>query len=368
MAAELKNIRITPSTELALVGRSGQVVAYRDSAKMTALQSDGSLRLVTIGELKMPALEAASNLLTGTKIRDQIELDGRKWQISTTRIEIQGNNSITMLIAIPEDELFAGARSIVESQLMIALVILLVAILVGWFGTRLLVKPINRLARETKAIAAFDFEKDVKVKTIVSEVGDLGRSLSRMKVTIRKFLDIGHALSAEREFRPLLDLVLRETIELVESDGGAIYLWHEDEGLLHPEIVRWHDDEMAGPDAHAKSLPLKGAGLLGEIAAALNEGRIALIERRLEHDELEALGLHELVEREQAIRMALIVVPLFNRKHQVLGALLLTKAIGVGHESWSVSNRLIELIRAVSGSAGVAIENKQLLQAQKDLM
>ncbi|MBK8158587.1 MAG: GAF domain-containing protein [Rhodospirillaceae bacterium] len=368
IAAELKSIRITPSTELALVGRSGQVVAYRDSAKMTAAQSDGSLRLVTIDELRLPALVAASNLLTGPKSRDQVKLDGRKWQISTAKIEIQGNNSINMLIAIPEDELFAGARSIVGSQLLIALVILLAAILVGWLGTRLLVKPINRLARETKAIATFDFEKDVKVKTIISEVGDLGRSLNRMKVTIRKFLDIGHALSAEREFRPLLDRVLRETIELVESDGGAIYLWHEDEGMLHPEIVRWHDDEMAGPDAHAKSLPLQGAGLLGEIGEALTEGRIALIERRLEPDELEALGLNELVEREQAVRMALIIVPLFNRKQQVLGALLLTKAIGVGQGSWTVSNRLIELIRAVSGSAGVAIENKQLLQSQKDLM
>nr|WP_298686502.1 HD domain-containing phosphohydrolase [uncultured Dongia sp.] len=368
MAEEMKNIRITPSTELALIGRSGQVVAYRDGTKMTALQADGSLRLVTIGELKVPALTAAANMLTGTKIRDQVELDGRKWQISTTKIEIEGINAITMLIAVPEDELFAGARSIVESQITIAFVILLVAILVGWLGTRLLVKPINRLARETKAIAAFDFEKDVKVKTIISEVGDLGRSLSRMKVTIRKFLDIGHALAAERDFRPLLNLVLRETIELVESDGGAIYLWHEEEGMLHPEIVRWHDDEMAGPDAHAKSLPVHGAGLLGEIAAALGEGRIALIERRLEYDELDALGLHELVEREQAVRMALIVVPLFNRKQQVLGALVLTKAIGAGQKPWSVSNRLIELIRAVSGSAGVAIENKQLLQAQKDLM
>ena len=36
--------------------------------------------------------------------------------------------------------------------------------------------------------------------------------------------------------------------------------------------------------------------------------------------------------------------------------------------AWSVSNRLRELIRAVSGSAGIAIENHQLLQAQKELM
>lgn len=368
IADELKDIRITPSSELVLLGQSEQVVAYRDSSKMTALQADGSLRLVTINELKIPPLQHAAALIGSIRTRDQVNLDGRKWQTTSTRIPIQGSSYLTMLIAIPEDQLYAGARDIVESQIVIAFVILLAFMLLGWFGTRLLVKPINRLARETKAIAAFDFGKDVKVKTVISEVGDLGRSLSRMKVTIRKFLDIGHALSTEREFRPLLDLVLRETIELVESDGGAVYLWHEEEGMLHPEIVRWHDDEMAGPDAHAKSLPLHGSGLLGEIGTALSEGRIALFERRLEYDELDALGLHEMVEREQAHRMALIVVPLFNRRQQVLGALVLTKAIGAGQKAWSVSNRLIELIRAVSGSAGVAIENKQLLQAQKDLM
>lgn len=368
IADELKDIRITPSSELVLLGQSEQVVAYRDSRQMTALQADGSLRLVTIDELKVPPLRHAAALIGNTKTRDQVDLGGRKWQTTATRIPIQGSNFLTMLIAIPEDELYAGARDIVENQIVIAFVILLAFILLGWFGTRLLVKPINRLAHETKAIAEFDFEKDVKVKTVISEVGDLGRSLRRMKKTIRKFLDIGHALSAERDFRPLLNVVLRETIELVESDGGAIYLWHEQEGMLQPEIVRWHDDEMAGPDAHVKPLPLHSDGLRGEIAAALSESRIALIERRLDYEELDALGLRGFVEREDAVRTALLVVPLFNRKQEVMGALILIKAIQAGEPAWLLSDRLIELVRAVSGSAGVAIENKQLLQAQKDLM
>lgn len=368
IAEELKDIRITPSSELVLLGQSEQVVAYRDSDKMTALQADGSLRLVTIDELKVPPLERAAALIGGSRTRDQVDIDGRKWQTTLTKIPVEGSNVLTMLIAIPEDELYAGARDIVENQMIIAVIILLAFMLLGWFGTRLLVKPINRLARETKAIAEFDFEKDIRFKTVISEVGDLGRSLRRMKVTIRKFLDIGHALSAERDFKSLLDLVLRETIELVESDGGAVFLWQEQEEMLHPEIVRWHDDRMAGAQVHVKSLSLGSTGLQGEIGAALREGEIVLIERRLDYDELDALGLGDLVARENAVRMALLVVPLFNRQHEVLGTLLLIKAIHAGEPAWSLSDRLIELVRAVSGSAGVSIENKQLLQAQKDLM
>ncbi|WP_374311082.1 HD domain-containing phosphohydrolase [Dongia sp.] len=368
IASELKSISITPSSELALVGPSGQVVAYRDSAKMTALQADGSLRLVTVPELKVPILERAVELLKNDRPRDEAELNGRRWQISTTRITIEGSNAVTMLIAIPEDELFAGARDIVEGQVTLAFLILLVAIPLGWLGTRLLVKPLNRLAKETTAIAAFDFEKDVKVKTVISEVGDLGRSLSRMKVTLRKFLAIGHALGAERDLRPLLDLVLRETIELVESDGGAIYLLHEDSHRLHPEVIRWHDDKLRGPEFHAAPLSLTGVGLEGEIDALLRNGRIGLIERRLGYDELDVMGLRDLVEREQPARMALLVVPLFNRKQEVMGAQILIKARQAEDTAWTLGDRLKELIRAVSGSAGIAIENKQLLQAQKDLM
>lgn len=386
IAAELKEIRITPSSELVLIGQSEQVVAYRDSTKMTVRQADdtlrlagagndvsthrtdGTLRLVTIKELSVPPLQRASALLGGAKSHDQVDLDGRKWQVTLAKIPIESNYFLTMLVAVPEDELFEGAREIVVRQITIALAILLVSVLLGWMGTRLLVKPLNRLARETKAIAAFDFEKDVKVKTFISEVGDLGRSLSRMKVTIRKFLDIGHALAAERDFQPLLDLVLRESIALVESDGGAIYLWHESEEVLVPEIVRWRDDKLAIQEVHAKPLQIKGDGIVDEIGSVLREGRIAVIERHLEYRELDALGLRDLVEGEMAARTALVVVPLFTRKQEVLGALVLVKAIHLDESTWSVSDRLIELIRAVSGSASVAIENNQLLQAQKNLM
>jgi HD-GYP domain-containing protein (c-di-GMP phosphodiesterase class II)/HAMP domain-containing protein len=366
LADAFKDINITPSSELALVGPSGQVVAYRDSAKMIALQADGSVRLVSLSELKVPALDRAGELIGGARGRSVAEIDGRRWQLSLTRIPIEGKSGIDMLIAVPEDELFAGARDIVEAQISMALLILLAAILLGWLGTRLLVKPINRLVRETKAIAAFDLEQDVNVRTSINEVGDLARSLNKLKRTLRKFMGIGHALGAERDLKPLLDLVLRESIDLVESDGGAIYLLNEEAQIMHPEVVFWHHAHVG--ETRVAPLDMSERGLQSEISAILRDGRIGQIERRMEYSELEEFGLRDLVERERAHRLALLIVPLFNRKQQVLGVQILVKTRDETDGAWSPSNRLIELVRAVGASAGIAIENKQLLQAQKDLM
>lgn len=366
LAEAFRDIAITPSSELALVGPSGQVVAFRDSAKMTALQADGSVRLVSVPELGIPALDRASELIGSDRARSAVEIDGRRWQLSQTRIPVEGAKGIDMLMAVPEDELFAGARDIVEAQISMALLILLAAIMLGWLGTRLLVKPINRLVRETKAIAAFDLEQDVNIRTSINEVGDLARSLNKLKRTLRKFMGIGHALGAERDLKPLLDLVLRETIDLVESDGGAIFLLNEEAQIMHPEVVFWHHAHVG--ETRVAPLNMQESGLQSEISAILRAGKIAQIERRMDYSELDEFGLRDLVERENAYRLALLVVPLFNRKQEVLGAQLLVKSRGEADGAWSPSNRLIELVRAVSASAGIAIENKQLLQAQKELM
>ena len=81
-------------------------------------------------------------------------------------------NHFTVLIAIPNDELFAAARQIVGRQVVIGVVILLLAIGVGWWGTKLLTRSLHLLVKETKLIRSFDFSTDTKVPTILSRSRD----------------------------------------------------------------------------------------------------------------------------------------------------------------------------------------------------
>jgi hypothetical protein len=369
IADALKDLRITPSTELAVIDSGQQVIGYHDAGRMIAPGADGGLRLARIDELGSPVLTQAASALHGGEERGQLEIDGRGWEI--LRATISGRaaaNHFTVLIAIPNDELFAAARQIVGRQVVIGGFILLWAIGIGWWGAKRLTRSLHLLVKETKLIRSFDFSADTKVPTILSEVETLARAVDTMKGTIRRFMEIDTAVSTELDLTALLELVLRETTRLADCDGGVLYLLDKEGERLEPEIARWHGHHVVDEHIALPSLSLEAGVLLPQTVEALKQGQIVVADRRLTGAEVEALGLRRTMEALGAERVGLLAVPLLNRKHEPLGVLLSIKAIRAGEADWSVSARLRELIRAVSGSAGIAIENHQLLQAQKDLM
>lgn len=368
IAHELRDLRITPSTEIAVVDSGGQVIGYHDAGRMIAPGADGGLRLARIDELGSPPLAEAAAVLGAGEERGALAIDGRGWQVMRSAISGHAAHSFAVLIAIPDDELFAAARRIVGRQVAIGVFILLGAIGIGWWGARRLTRSLHLLVKETNLIRSFDFSTDTKVPTILSEVETLARALDTMKGTIRKFMEIDTAVSAERDLNALLERVLRETTRLAECDGGVLYLLDKEGARLEPEIARWHGHQVVDEGIALPSLPLEISDLLPQTVDALRRGEIVVVDRRLTDAELGALGLRQTMEAMGAERVGLLAVPLLNRKQEPLGVLLSIKAIRAGAAAWSVSPRLRELIRAVSGSAGIAIENHQLLQAQKELM
>jgi HD-GYP domain-containing protein (c-di-GMP phosphodiesterase class II) len=367
IASALDDLRITASTEIAVIDREQHVIGYRDAAKMVAPAPHGGLRLNRIDELGIPVLARAATVFGRGEGRGALTIDGRGWQVLRASIPGQAAQTFTVLIGIPNDELFAAARQIVSRQAAIGFVILLIAIVIGWAGARMITRSLHLLVRETNAIRSFDFSRDSRIPTMIAEVDNLARAMDAMKETIRKFLAIGNALSAERDLGKLLERVVGETARLASCDGGVLYLIDHDGRRLEPEIARWHGQRIIEEHIVLPSLSMEDMAMLPEAIGALKDGEVSLIERPLQDGELEALGLLQAMRALEHPSIALIAVPLLNRRQEPLGLLLLIKAVRAG-EGWQASQRLREVIRAVSGSAGVAIENSQLLQGQKDLM
>jgi HD-GYP domain-containing protein (c-di-GMP phosphodiesterase class II) len=370
IAAQISQLRITPSSDIALVNNHEQVIAYRDMTKMIIHNADGTLRLASVDELQNEPLSrvAALAFSGSTQNRITVVANGRSWQAIQTNVDINDSRQLKLLVAIPNDEFFASARQLVWHQVQIAALIMLLAIPIAWWLTRQLVTPLRRLANETAKIERFDFTTDVKIRSYVGEINDLGRALDSMKRTIRKFLKIGRALAAERDFKPLLDRVLREAIDVVSSDGGAIYMVDDDQRVLTPEIIRWMEGRIDEQEAGTTSISLNQAGVFDHIADALRRKEIVVAEQRLDDRELASLGLREMVTAFNADRLALVIVPLLERNQAPLGVMILVKAVNVGSKPWMVDDRMLQLIHAVSGSASVAIQNKLLLEAQRKLI
>ena len=371
LGEQVKGIQITPSTEIALVNRRQMVVGYKDMTKAVVSDLAGGLRLATIDELNSTPLLAADKLivLNGTlSTRDSIVADGRDWQVIQSSIDVSETRKVKLLIAIPNDEFFSAARGLVLEQFQIVAMITVAACIAAWFLTKLLVSPLRRLASETHRIEQFDFSSDTKISSRIGEVDDLARGLRRMKRTIRKFLSIGRALAAERDFKPLLERVLLETIDVVRCDGGAIFMLDDDQKNLLPELARWKKGDSIHDETDMGVVRLDQGGVVDDIAAALTSRRLVVGERHLDEDELRALGLHAMVQELDAAKVALVIVPLLDRNQAPFGAMVLTKARNAAADGWHVDERLEQLIHAVSGSASVAIQNKVLLEAQKALI
>jgi HAMP domain-containing protein len=378
IAAELAPLRITPGTEIALIDRFGRVIGYPDAERLIKSNPDSSLRLAGIQDLSSPALaEAALLPSSATKGGDaqaaevrqgQANIDGRGWQLLRTEIRGLDAQNLSLIIAVPNDELFAEARMLLVWQVLVAGLILIAAMSFGIWASGLLARPLQQLAQRTKAIAAFDFTGDLKIPTRINEIGRLAGALESMQSTIRQFIDIGHALSTETDLRRLLARVLRETIHLIDGNGGAIYLLAEDGKRLDPELVLWNDHDLSEAGMGAAPILLDGPGVPPEIDRAVRQGEIIMLREKLGPAHLEALGLPRIAELLQADRSGLMVAPLMNRQGRILGVLLVLRRIAGDDKVRPINARLREFIRAVSGSAGIAIENKLLFEAQKQLM
>ena len=366
IAAELAPLRITPSTEIAVIDGFGRVIGYPDPKRLVVTNPDGSPRLAGIQELGVPALTQAALLTSDSARQAEARIDGRGWQLLRADIRGLNDHPLGVLIAVPNDELFADAITMLGRQLVMAGIILLAALGIGYWASGLLARPLRDLARKTKSIAAFDFTGDMKVPTRIAEIGRLGGALQSMQGTIRQFLDIGHALSAEPDLRRLLSRVLRETMKLVEGDGGVLYLRSADGKSLEPELALWGDRDLADSDQEPTPIALT-CDVPEEIDRAL-KGEVVLLRKHFDSAQLATLGLTPLASLLESKRSGLIAAPLTDRQSRPLGVLLLVRRTAHDESPRPIGARQREFVRAISGSAGIAIENKLLLDAQKDLM
>jgi HD-GYP domain-containing protein (c-di-GMP phosphodiesterase class II)/HAMP domain-containing protein len=370
IANEIAGLRITDSSEIALIDQGRRVVAYRDMLQMIKRGDTSDLQLANIDDMHNVPLLAAADLdeTGGAGSRQSLEIAGRHWLVSKSVIEISPDKLLDLLIAIPEDELLASARKMLAQQIQIAALLLVISIPLAFLLTRKLVQPLRRLAKETAKIGRLDFTSDFRVRSHISEIDELARTFGRMRATIGKFLEIGQALAAERDFRSLLDRVLEESIAVIGNDGGAVYMLAEDGRHLVPEILRWERGEDGIDLDSSKRIALDQPGLMQHFAVALERRDIVVVEQRIDDADIKLLGLRRMINALQPSCMTIVIVPLLDRQQNPFGLLILVKANHAGEPGWRVDTGMLKLIHAVSGSASVAIQNKQLFDGQRKLI
>lgn len=318
--SDLAQLRITPSTQLALVDGEGRLILAPGS------QADGD-SLTPLAQAPEPVLAAMAPLLarlpgSAEPANRRIELQrfqvGRQiWSGAAVPVvsRVPGGSSV-LLVAVPERELLAAATRLLRETWALTLLLVLlsaplVLLLAFWLS-----RSMRALARQAQAIRRFDFDAGDPVRSPVREVDDLATTFAGMRQTIRHFLQSAAALGEEPDPERLLEQLLNDTIASSAAGAGVLY-------------------RVEGEDL----LPIQAHGL--ELA------------------ELPSLPV-AVAEADAGVDPCLLRLPLRSRNGLPQGLLELRFPV-------APDPARVAFCSALSGSAAVALETRSLIAAQKAL-
>ncbi len=192
---------------------------------------------------------------------------------------------------------------------------------------------------------------------------------------LRRITEVGQALSTERDFDVLIDLILRHARELVAADGGSIYVVERSKPGQPPSHLRFKKSAL-NLSAGEFLLPIDSNSIAGYVAYS---GKPLIIDdvHELSGDEEYHFNF-EFDRAHNYYTRSMMVIPMKNHKDEVIGVIQLinrkkhsSRKLTVdemkGPEVIPFDDRCVELILALSGQAAVAIQNSLLIQDIENL-
>jgi len=193
----------------------------------------------------------------------------------------------------------------------------------------------------------------------------------------KQIIDLGIALSAERNHDRLLESILLGAKEITNADGGTIYLRTEDDRLSFA-IIRNDTLRIAMGGTTGKSIPFPALRMYREEDNQPNHNNVAThvaltgrtinIADAYNAANFDFSGTKAFDQKTGYRSKSFLTVPLKNHKGDVTGVLQLINArIHKTAEVIPFDPELEPAIESLASQAAVALDNQQLIQAQKNL-
>ncbi len=371
--------RVTPSSEILVFNSEGAVLAYgADAAPQPASPADpeAELRQTQMTELDHPVLDSLYERYQEGMTDGQLALtvDSQSWLGAVARLPVASGAEVFLAILAPQDELLAGVLDLRTRSLLISLGMLALAIVAAWLLSRRIAKPLLLLAGEAEQIRELKLDGPITLRSRLLEVDQLARTLGLMKASIQHFIEISKALSAEKNFDRLLESILTEARTVGRADAGTIMLFDDERRRIDFNLMinqrtgtRLGGTSGRRPDLESLSLDEAPDGLPEK--QVIESGRAIEVSDLAAEPGLDYSCLRERYAEDGFACRSLLLLPLRNRQDDVIGALELVNARDPEtDEVVGFSPEAISYVRSMSSQAAIALDNRRLLQAQKDLL
>ncbi len=193
-----------------------------------------------------------------------------------------------------------------------------------------------------------------------------------------RLIEIGIALSAERDHNRLMERILLEAKDLCNADGGTLYLVADDSGLEF-EIMRTDSLQIALGGTTGKPITFPPVRLFDPKTGEPNHKNVAThvalsgntinIPDAYKAKDFDFSGTKKFDEGTGYRSRSFLTVPLKNHDGDVIGVLqLLNAQDGETGEVVPFSKDIQPLVEALTSQAAMALDNQHLIEAQKKLL
>ncbi len=189
---------------------------------------------------------------------------------------------------------------------------------------------------------------------------------------IQELTRIGVALGAERNLGTLLEQILTQARQITQSDAGSLYLVETtDQGSKRLRFRLAQNHSKPDVPFVEFSIPVDRTSLAGYTATT---GEPLVIEDAYNQPpDVEYTINRSFDERYGYHTKSLLVIPMRDHKDEIIGVLqlinrkrnfdaVLATLVDVAREVVPYSKRAVELVTALAGQAGVAVENSRLYE------
>ena len=189
----------------------------------------------------------------------------------------------------------------------------------------------------------------------------------------RRLIDIGIALSAERDFNRLMEMILLEAKEICNADGGTLYIRTDDDKLKF-EIMRTDSLKIALGGTTGKPIAFPPLNMFDPATKEPNHRSVAThaaisgasinIPDAYEAKDFDFSGTRKFDAGTGYRSKSFLTVPLKNSQNVVIGVLQLLNARDRATGAViPFSCEIQPVIEAPSSQAAVALDDRQLLAA-----
>jgi diguanylate cyclase (GGDEF)-like protein len=193
--------------------------------------------------------------------------------------------------------------------------------------------------------------------------------------TYRRLIDVGLALSVEKDIDSLLERILREAKSMVNADAGIFYIVTEQKSLrfaiLLNDTLNITQGGNTGKPITLPEIPLfdeSGEANIGNIATlSANSGKTVFVTDVYTEEGINSSGARKFDSITGYKSCSFLTVPLKNFADETTAVLQLINARTEDDIVGPFPQEAVPLIEALASQASVALENRYLLDRQEQL-